>query len=195
MFELHFITKIYHSIIASLLFWFYLARGFVVYGMFSSTCSMLTVMHTIRTGITTQDLTIKELFALSYKKYSTYKLGSFLFTLIILLIYMCLYFVTLKEGLSSLLLSIILIYLFALVWVVFSFAAYFIVFKKCTLKDSLIYAFITAIKKFFLSFSLIIVLTALFYLSQLNLMLFIVSFPALYSFTVLFLLGNIHISR
>ncbi|UOE93068.1 hypothetical protein [Alkalihalobacillus sp. LMS39] len=192
MFELHFIIKVYNLIKASLFFWLYLCKGFVVYGFIPALCGVVTVIDAIRKDRKENEVSVRELYRESYAQYQHLTLFSFFVSIFLILSYVSLYFVNATEtNTSTLLVTIILLYLLAIFIVIVSYSIYFIVFLKKQPKQALIYGFLTSVKNIFVSIILLAILYGLFYIATINLLLFIVSFPTVYGYAIVALLGKV----
>ncbi|WP_026674524.1 hypothetical protein [Alkalihalobacterium bogoriense] len=192
MFELHFITKVYNLIKASLLFWLYLCKGFVVYGFVPAICGIVTVIDTIGKDSKENEVSVRELYRESYAQYQHLTLFSFFASIFLILSYVSLYFINAtKTNTVTLLVTIILLYLLAIFIVTLSYSIYFIVFFKKQPKQAFIYGFLTAVKNIFVSVILLAILYGFFYIATINLLLFIVSFPAVYGYIIVALLGKV----
>ncbi|MCR6112113.1 hypothetical protein HXA35_17435 [Bacillus sp. A301a_S52] len=194
-----FFVRLYKCMMTSLLFWYFLFRGMVVYSLLPSSYALVktTADITLKQDITKEgdDIPIGDLFKAYYSAYAHLKLPSFMFTNIFLVLFACLYFINLEEGTTALLLTIVLLYLFSLSFMMFTYTIHLLGHNQMNFSHVLIYAFTSCIKNIGISVSLIAILAIFYYIGTVNFILFLVSFPCSYAFTMKALLTNVTIGK
>ncbi|MGM7719694.1 hypothetical protein [Metabacillus sp. Hm71] len=127
-----------------------------------------------------------------FDQYKEYKLLSFFYTIILVILYTCQFFVNKQTSQYSLLFSIIIFYLLALTLLMLSYSTTLMAFKKMNAKDANAYSFVAIIKNPVNSIAILFVLIFLYVSAGYNLAFFVIFGPFLYGLGVLFSLVKIH---
>lgn len=182
------ITKFYQYAKISMLFWFYLFKGFFVYGILPSTCSLIAVTNLVKRN--KDDKGLRVLFAHEYKKYSENKIFSFIIALVLIISYSLLFFVVRHEGSLTLMLIVILIYILGIALVFLTYIAYFLVnFEgKLNIRQMAALSFVSIIKYFGVSFILLCLIGLIYAFSRVNFLLFILFAPVFYAYIITIIL-------
>ncbi|MFA9458188.1 DUF624 domain-containing protein [Halalkalibacter sp. AB-rgal2] len=194
MMDMTFITRVYYYIQASLLFWLFVLRGFVVYGLIPATAGLFAVIADVKRGrMDEEDVSIAQMYTSYYRMYSTYKWGSFLFALVFALLYMTTFLLNESTTEYSLIGLIVMLYLLALFLLLFTYTSYLITEGKVLfLHQTVGISFVLAIKNLLRSVFLLVGMFFLYYMGTLNLLVFAVSAPALYGIMVRALMTNLN---
>ncbi|WP_409848753.1 hypothetical protein [Anaerobacillus sp.] len=182
------ITKLYQYVKASLLFWIYLIRGFVVYGLVPAFCSLIAVTEDVKKDQDHEKISV--LFSRYYQKYNIFKLQSFLLSFLLIITYNLLFFTVQSQGSYSLIVIFILLYILGITIIVITYTCSFLVFcpEKVNFKQAIALAFVSTIKHFGVSIILLCLLGLLFAIAGINFLLFIFIAPVLYTYLISFVI-------
>ncbi|MBM7692061.1 putative membrane protein YesL [Peribacillus deserti] len=186
----HAFTDITYGLVkASLLFWEYLIRNFIVFGIAKSFCTLLETVNELFAG---SGKPVRELFRENSTKYSYKKLSLVAFLLII---YISAFIILpFPESFSSYYASIIkfgCLYIFLLGLVLFSYISWNLISKDVTVKQAVMYGFYLMVKRFFRSILLIIIILAIMYVADINFIFFLFFAPGIFAMCVRFILRKI----
>ncbi|WP_158318458.1 DUF624 domain-containing protein [Alkalihalobacillus hemicellulosilyticus] len=192
--DMAFITRVYYYIQASILFWLFVLRGFVVYGLVPATAGLFAVIADVKSGrMDEEDVSIAQMYRRYYRAYATYKWGSFLFALVFALLYMTTFLLNESATEYSLIGLIVMLYLLAIFLLLFTYTSYLITEGKGhSFNQAVGISFVLALKNLLRSVFMLVGMFALYYIGTLNLLLFAVSAPALYSVMVRALMTNLN---
>ncbi|WP_025026092.1 DUF624 domain-containing protein [Caldalkalibacillus mannanilyticus] len=182
------IETMYKYMKVSMLFWMYLLKGAIVYGLIPSSCALLATMKEIRSG--EDHVQISERFAMYYNHYASYRWMSFAVVFCGVAVYAILFFLNVQTGPQSQLLSMFFFYLFGLLLVWLTYALTILVKREQSVKECAAKAFVLTIKYLWISVFILMLLWSLFYIAKLNLVLFLVMAPCLYAAITSFLVGR-----
>lgn len=160
------------------MFWVYLLKGMIIYGLIPAACAVLLTIDHIQQDKMDED--IKTLFRKYYKKFDSQKFTSFIFGLLIILCYTALFYLNRTEGAIALMLTIIIVYLFAMILVIFSYCINLLAFKGQTMKQAFLFSFYLVYRHIVISIAIVAVIGILYFVAQKNFAFFLIFGPFLY---------------
>lgn len=186
----HFFNKLYKYFKVSIWFWLYLMRGAIIYGVFSATGTLFAVMTEMETNDEDEP---RELFAKHYAHYRKLKMVSFIFSIIMILLYIGLIYVNYINTAMAMMFKVIFIYFGSMVIILFAYSINEMIVPTKTLKENLIHSFIKMIKNFFTSMWILIFSVALIIMGMKNLVILIFIVPFIYSLGIKLLLREVKV--
>ncbi|WP_142383740.1 hypothetical protein [Peribacillus deserti] len=179
----------YGLVKASLLFWEYLIRNFVVFGAAKSFCTLLETVNELFEG---SGKPVRELFRENSTKYSYKKLSLVAFLLIIYVYaFIILPFPKTFNNYYASIIKFGCLYLLLLGVLFFSYISWILVTKNVTVKQAVMYGFYLMVKRFFRSILLIIIMVAITYVADINFLFFLFFAPGIFAMCVRFILRKI----
>jgi uncharacterized membrane protein YesL len=166
------------------MYWVYLLKGMIIYGLIPASCAVLLTIDHIQKDKMDED--IKTLFKKYYKQFDIYKVQSFIFALFIILCYTALFYLNRTEGNISIFLTVIFIYLLAMILTIFSYCINLLAFKGQTIKQAFLLSFYMVFKHVLISFSIIAIISILYASALKNFAFFIIFGPFLYGIGIKF---------
>lgn len=183
---------VYKYFQVSLYFWLYLIKGLVVYSLVPTLSTLFLVLHDINKGEDEEkSKDVKELFRGYYETYTSYKLPSFIYTIIFILLYTSLFFVTISTSAFSLILLILFIYMLVMALLMITYSTIYITFKKMDVKMANMHAFVAIIRNPIQSIALIMVFILLYLGADYNFAFFVIFGPFLYGLGVILSLAKL----
>ncbi|MGM0924023.1 MAG: hypothetical protein ACQEWW_22925 [Bacillota bacterium] len=177
----------YKLIKSSLLFWGYLFKNFLIFGVTVSFCTLIEAVNEIFSG---NGQPIRELFREISPKYrSTKKLSLIIFGLIIYL--SAFIILPFPASISSYFASVIkfaLIYIFLLTLVLFTNISWVLIKMNLSLKQSVMYGFYLLVKRFFRTMVLILIMLIISFAARMNFIFLFFFAPSIYAMCVRFVL-------
>lgn len=183
---------VYKYFQVSLYFWLYLIKGLVVYSLVPTLSALFLVLHDINKGEDEEkSKEVKELFREYYETYKSHRLPSFLYTIIFILLYTCLFFVTISTSAFTLILLILFIYMLVMALLMITYSTIYVSFKKMNVKMANMHAFVAIIRNPIQSVALIMVFILLYLGADYNFAFFVIFGPFLYGLGVILSLAKL----
>ncbi|KAB8125603.1 hypothetical protein F9U64_22340 [Gracilibacillus oryzae] len=168
---------IYRLIQMSFYFWVYLIKGLVLYSLLPAVAALWA---TSRMVIWQQeDMEMKDFFKSHYDKYKQHRWTSFSVVILNIIVLVALFFINQSNHVISLAFVIVCIYLLVLINLNFIYMIYFLITQNHTMKNSFALAFVTAIRRPFRSFIILVLLVSVFMLMVWNLVAFLAFGPCI----------------
>lgn len=180
--HIYIFNLIYKLCKVSLYFFVYLLKGGIVYGLIPATASMLETIKQVLEG----EDEVALLYKMNSTKYTKYRLQSFFFVLLFLLLYMGIFLINRSESNAALVITVILIYFLCLFALLFVYSIIYTVTKNLPYRHIIGLSFISIIRHFDLSIIIVIMLSALYFSLKVNVLFFIVCSPFLFGLCLLF---------
>lgn len=180
------VTKIYKFFLAGLYFWLYLLRGFVVYGLYSATCSLFVAVDELFKDL--EDRFVSTIYREAAAKYNKYKLESFLSILYFSILSIAIYFVYDIPGSVASVLLFVLLYLVLLGIVLITYTSYYLAYEETVFKYALALAFINSFKRPIVSIAIFLTSFICAYIAYVNLVVLIFIAPPLFGLVAKILL-------
>lgn len=183
----HFIQTLYLYFQVSFYFWIHLIKGLVIYALIPATAALFLTIKAIREQKDEEG--IKSIYQFFYRKYEEYKLPSFLVSVLFSVLLASLFYISKWENKPAfmLILIIVILYILALSFVLYTYSIYFITTRTFTFKQALIFSFVTAIKNILPTMGILVVGAVLIYSAYLNLAFFVIFSPFLFGLGLNFL--------
>lgn len=185
-----FFQYIYQFFKVSLWFWVYLLRGIVIYSLIPAFCALFKTIGAVVEG--REEVNVKVYFKGVYQQYRELRWQSFLFSLLFIIMYACLYSLNKWQSEASLILTIVVLYLAVLSSVVFLYTIHFLVAGTIqAFNRILILSFVQSIRNIWISLFLVISTGVVFYSALINLAFFVVFGPFLLGLAAYFLMVKV----
>ncbi len=169
----------YRLVRASLLFWLYAGRGFIIAGLISSTCTLAETIDEIFKGNGTP---VRKLFKEISRKYANHKrLSAFMFFLFIYIgTFIILPFPKIIDSFAASVIKFVCIYAFLLAIIFFTYLAWNLVHLQLSIKKTLLVSLYLIAKKPFRSLILVVAILLIGLLIYVNFIFFLFFAPAIY---------------
>lgn len=178
---------IYQFFKVSFWFWIYMLRGIVIYSLIPAFCALFKTIGAIVEE--KDEVNVKVYFKGIYKQYRELKFQSFLFCLLFIILYVCLYLLNKWQSDISLILTIVALYLTVLASVVFLYAVHFIINgANLSFSGILILSFVQSIRHLWISLFLFLCTGLIAYSALINLAFFVVFGPFLVGLAAYYLM-------
>ncbi|MDQ0229612.1 DUF624 domain-containing protein [Metabacillus malikii] len=188
-----FFQYLYKYFQVSLYFWLYLLKGIFIYSLVPAVSALFIVLRDINSGYDEeQGNKINELFKRYYNLYKHHRLVSFIYTILIIILYTGLFFIN-KQGDSpvTLLLTILFIYFLALTLLMLIYSTVLLSFKSLEIKNANMVAFVSIIKNIVSTVAVIVVIVIMYFIADYNFAIFVIFGPFLFGLGVMYSLYKI----
>ncbi|MBP1914262.1 putative membrane protein YesL [Lederbergia galactosidilyticus] len=108
--------KLYQYFQVSFYFWVFILKGFVIYSLVPACTALLRTMEELRQKNNEEKENVGQVFSRHFRNYKSKRLLSFLFAIIMIVSYSSLVLLNKMENNLALILTILFIYLIALIW-------------------------------------------------------------------------------
>lgn len=182
------VTKVYKFLMAGMYFWWYVVKGFIVYGMLPAMCCLLKATDELYLDL--EDRPVGVIYKEAYESVKGLKMQSFFIFFFYSVMIAGLYLISTYEGPVMTVILVLMVYVFVMGIVNTTYTTYFITFKAMTFKEAFIHAFVASIKHPIASLSVLAVLFIAGWIGYMNLVAMIFVVPALYALIVKVLFVN-----
>lgn len=169
----------------SFYFWIKLLKGLVIYSLIPSLCGLFLVIKDINTGADDeQNMNVRELYNKYFGVYKNYRLPSFIYMIILILLYSGLYFLNKAENEVFIIPIILFIYLLFMTLLMLIYSTVFIAFKGMDAKKGNIFGFLSVFKHPVSTVSIVVILILLYFSISYNFAFFVAFGPFLFGLGV-----------
>lgn len=182
------VNKVYKYLMAGMYFWWYVLKGFIVYGMLPAICCLLKVADELYLDL--EDKPVGNIFQDCYKKVKDLKIQSLFLFLFHSLLIAGIALVSREQGTLSTIVLVLLVYLLVIVLINTTYIAYLITFKAMDFKDAWKHAFVESIRHPIASMAVLAILFISGWIGYMNLVAMIFVAPVLYALVVKLLFVN-----
>lgn len=169
----------------SFYFWIYLLRGLFLYSMIPALSALFLTINFIIAG--DEEDSVKEKYRQYFHMYKQHRLPSFLFTSVMIVSYVILFYMNKIDSNISIIVTIVVLYVLFLTAVTLIYCVNYLVIEKLTFKESIVHGFVAVVKNIISSLLVAFVIVLLYLAAYWNPVFFVFFGPFILSLASKFL--------